>query len=321
MYGCYGSIMIPIDLNLLRALDAVLEAGSVAGAARRLGLSASATSRTLARLRQLTGDPLLVRVGRGMMPTPHALALRAQVSGVLQAVEAALAPAAPLEPASLDRCFTLRTSDGFVETFGPALLTRLRAEAPRVRLRFVQKAARNSTPLRDGGVDLEAGVVGAWAGPELHVQTLFRDRFVGVVRTGHPLESVQPGLDDYLAHPHVGVARRAAPDEAVVGPVDQALQALGRRRAPDVWVGGFATALALVRDTDLVATVPAHHTARLREGLHSFELPFAPDAITVSLLWHPRLHADPAHRWLRNCVRAVCRDRVGPAAPSPDAGH
>jgi DNA-binding transcriptional LysR family regulator len=277
------------DLNLLVALDVLLEEGSVAKAARRLRLSPSAMSRTLARLRESTGDPLLVRAGRALVATPHARALRERVGAVVQEGEAVLRPAAETKPASLERTFTLRTSDGFVESFGPALLKLVAREAPRVRLRFVPKATRDSELLREGVVDLETGVVGKATGPEVRAQTLFRDRFVGVVRARHPLSKGRVTAARYAAAKHVEVwqhARERGPEREIV-----------------VAVAGFASAIHLARSTDLVATVPARHTENLRVGMHSFPLPFATEEIVISMMWHPRLDADPAHRWLRRCVR------------------
>lgn len=293
------------DLNLLPVLDALLAEGSVAGAARRLGLSPSAMSRSLARLREVTGDPLLVRAGRGMVPSPRALALRERIGPLVQEAHAALRPAGTLRLATLRREFRLRTRDGFVEAFGAALVARVAAEAPGVRLHFLPKPDKDSTPLRDGSVDLETGIVGRSAGPELLTQALFRDRFIGVVRNGHPLARGPVGLDDYAQARHVEVARR----RTASSPLDTALQALGLARDIAVSVAGFPAALALVRGSDLIATVPERHTAALRDGLHGFTLPFALEPFTVSLLWHPRLEADPAHRWLRACVREVCAER------------
>jgi DNA-binding transcriptional LysR family regulator len=172
------------DLNLLFTLDVLLAEGSVARAARRLQLSPSAMSRALARLRAATGDPLLVRAGRGLVPSPRAVELRGRVGQLVHDAEAALRPANVLNLGQLDRTFTLRTSEGFVENFGARLLARVSAEAPHVRLRFVPKFDKDSAPLRDGTVDLETGVVGKTTGPEVRAQALFRDRFIGVVRTG-----------------------------------------------------------------------------------------------------------------------------------------
>ncbi|MCP3291022.1 LysR family transcriptional regulator, partial [Aeromonas hydrophila] len=132
------------DLNLLITLDALLDEGSVAGAARRLGLSPSAMSRALARLRETTGDPLLVRAGRGLVPTPRALLLREQVGRLVQEAEEVLRPRLEVDPARLERTFTLRASEGLVELFGAALLSRLAAEAPGVRLHFLAKPDKES---------------------------------------------------------------------------------------------------------------------------------------------------------------------------------
>lgn len=290
------------DLNLLVTLDVLLAEGSVARAARRLRLSPSAMSRALARLRLATGDPLLVRAGRGLVPTPRALALRERVGQLVEDGEAVLRPEAALDLKRLVRTFTLRTSEGFVETFGPALIARVAREAPGVRLRFVAKPDKDSTPLREGSVDLETGVVGKSTGPEVRAQALFRDRFIGVVRAGHKLARGRITPARYAASDHILVSRRGLDR----GPIDEALEKLGLARNIVTIVGGFSTAIALAGASDLIASVPERHTAGLRTGLHSFALPVSIPEITVSLLWHPRLDADPAHKWLRHCVRDVC---------------
>ncbi|WP_457393122.1 LysR family transcriptional regulator [Roseateles sp. P5_E1] len=290
------------DLNLLLTLDALLAEGSVAGAARRLRLSPSAMSRSLARLREATGDPLLVRAGRGLVASPRALELRERIGPLLQEAQATLRPAAALRLDKLEREFTLRTREGFVENFGAALLARVSSEAPSVRLRFVPKPDRDSTPLRDGSVDLETGIVTASSGPELRAQALFRDRFVAVVRQGHGLASGKLTARRYAAGRHVAICRRGT----ATGPIDEALSALNLGRDIVVTVAGFSEALALARGTDLVATVPERHTGHLRDGLLSVDLPLAMEPFTVSLLWHPRMDGDAAHRWLRGCVREVC---------------
>nr|WP_315233485.1 LysR family transcriptional regulator [uncultured Albidiferax sp.] len=290
------------DLNLLVTLDVLLAEGSVARAAQRLRLSPSAMSRALARLRETTGDPLLVRAGRGLVPTPRALELRERVSQLVQDGEAVLRPAEKIDLQQLVRTFTLRSSEGFVENFGPSLIARVAEEAPGVRLRFVQKPNKDSAPLRDGAVDLETGVVSSSMGPEVRAQALFRDRFIGVVRAGHPLCQGEITPARYAAARHIYVSRRGLDK----GPIDEALNALGLERQIATIVDGFSTAVALARASDLVASVPERHTGMLRAGMHSFALPVATPEFTVSLLWHPRMQADPAHRWLRGCVREVC---------------
>ena len=293
------------DLNLLVTLDVLLAEGSVARAALRLHLSPSAMSRALARLREATGDPLLVRAGRGLVPTPRAIELRERVGPLVQEGEAVLRPAESLRLETLVRTFTLRTNEGFVENFGPGLIARAGAEAPGVRLRFVQKPDKDSTSLRDGSVDLETGVVGKTTGPEVRVQALFRDRFVGVVRKGHPLCKGMITAARYEGGRHIFVSRRGLDK----GPIDDALKLLGLERDIITVVGGFSAALAIARASDLIASVPERHTGNLRAGMHSFPLPVAMPEFTVSMLWHPRRDADAAHRWLRGCVRAVCAAR------------
>lgn len=290
------------DLNLLVTLDVLLAEGSVARAAQRLQLSPSAMSRALARLRDATGDPLLVRAGRGLVMTPRAMELRERAGQLVREAETVLRPAETLDLAKLERTFTLRTSEGFAETFGPTLIARVAADAPGVLLRFVPKPDKDSTPLRDGSVDLETGVVATTIGPEVIAQALFRDHPVGVVRMGHVLCNGAVTPSRFVSHGHVLIQRRGLEMAAL----DEALGALGLERKVATIVGGFATALAMARSSDMVATVPERHTQGLRAGLFSFKLPIATPEFTVSLLWHPRMDADPAHSWLRGCVREVC---------------
>ncbi|HEG0619359.1 TPA: LysR family transcriptional regulator [Yersinia enterocolitica] len=292
------------DLNLLLTLNVLLAEGSVVRAAQRLGLSPSAMSRALARLRQTTGDPLLVRAGRVLVPTPRALELREQVSQLVEGATLVLRPAEKLNLAQLTRIFTLRTSDGFVENFGATLLARVNQDAAQVRLRFMQKMDKDSALLRDGIVDLETGVVGSSASPELRTRGLFRDRFIGVVRAGHSLSQGEISPERYVSQGHIMISRR----QGHKGPVDDALQLVGLERNAVTYVDGISTALALVKGSDLVATVAERHTQNLCNGMFSFPLPITSPVIMISMLWHPRMEADPAHRWLRQCVLDVCGD-------------
>jgi len=290
------------DFNLLVALDVLLAEGSVDRAAKRLRLSASAMSRTLARLRETTGDPLLVRAGRGLVPTPRALALSEQVHQLVLDAETVLRPDQTINLEKLDRVFTLRTSDGFVETFGSMLIALVGKEAPGVRLNFVQKIDKNSAPLRDGRVDLETGVIEEKMGPEIRSLALFRDRLIGAVRPGHALATGKITAQRYRQGSHV-IVSRAGTDAAAV---DLPFLPAGLDRQVAMIVGGFSAALALVRGSDLVATVPDRHTEALRKGLFTFPLPVPAKEFTVSMLWHPRMDGDPAHRWLRASIRSVC---------------
>jgi DNA-binding transcriptional LysR family regulator len=303
------------DLNLLIALDALLAEVSVAGAARRLGLSASAMSRTLTRLRAVTEDPLLVRAGRHMVLTPYAEELRERTQNAVFAARSVLRPSATeLNLATLERTFIIRANEGFVEAFGASLIAAAAKDAPLVRLRFSPKPEKTSKHLREGLVDLEIGVLGAM-GPEIRLQALFRDRFVGVVRAGHPLaREPEVTASQYAALGHVVASRR----ERTNGPVDEALAELGLQRNIAAVVPSFPAALAVAQASDLVALVPAsfliNQPVTNIEGvvatLWAFELPVITRAITISQLWHPRAEADPAHRWLRHLVLNICRQLV-----------
>lgn len=300
-----------MDLNLLVALDALLAERSVTKAARRLGLSPSAASRTLARLRAVTGDPLLVQAGRDLVATPYAEALGDRVHALVREARAVLRPAGHrLDLATLQRTFTLRAGESFVELLAAALMAAIAAVAPNVRLRFVPKPDWDAQPLRDGRVDLDIGVLKT-AAPEVRAQLLFRDRSVGIVRRGHPLldaGGVTP--ERYAACRHVVASRKGEFTETI----DEALATLGLSRTVSLVVPWIPDALRVVGQSDLVAVVPrsclghvrtADHAAAM--GLVSFDLPVPTPIFAISAIWHPRLEADPAHRWLRETVQQVCR--------------
>jgi DNA-binding transcriptional LysR family regulator len=294
--------MAPPDLNLLLTLDVLLAEGSVVRAAKRLRLSPSAMSRALARLREAMGDPLLVRAGRSLVLTPRALGLRERVRHLVEDAEAVLRPDEIVDPGKLVRTFTLRTSDGFVENFGPQLLARIAQESPGVRLNFLQKPDKDSAPLREGRVDLETGVIEGSLGPEVRSQALFRDRLIGAVRAGHALSRGKVTLARYSGAQHVLISRSGFEKDAV----DRPFLPPDLERNIGTLVSGFSPALSFARASELVATVPDRHTANLRSGMFSFPLPVPAVEFTVSMLWHPRMDADPGHRWLRDCIRKVC---------------
>ncbi len=300
-----------VDLNLLAALDVLLAEGSVTGAARRLGLSSSAMSRTLTRLRSATGDPLLVRAGRGLVPTLRAAELRDRVHELARDVQAVLRPQIThVDVATLELTFTMRVSEAFLELLSGPVAAAMTQAAPHVRLRFAPKLDKDAHPLRQGLIDLEIGVLGTSA-PEIRTQVLFFDRLVGVARAGHPLlagTGVTP--ERYAACNHVVASR----DGHVIQPIDGALQSLGLKRKIMVVVPGYPDAMRIARQSDLVALVPrsclgnpmaTDHAAA--SGLESFELPLPTPEFKISAMWHPRMDADPAHRWLRDTVMSVCR--------------
>ncbi|WP_284948220.1 LysR substrate-binding domain-containing protein [Acidisoma cladoniae] len=298
--------MATIDLNLLSALDVLLAERSVTAAAKRLGLSPSATSRTLARLRSATGDPLLVQAGRSLVPTPYAERLAGRVHALAQEAQAVLTPVArQIDPQSLKRMFTIRANEGFVALFAPALVTGIIEAAPGVRLRFAPKPDKEATLLRDGTVDLEIGTAGASA-PEVLSQLVFRDSFIGAVRLHHPMlaEPMTPRL--YAACCHVVASRRGV----WKGPVDYALGELGLQREVVAIVPSFLDALNIARRSDLIALVPRSCIGSNNveaQGLQGFDLPMPTPELAISAMWHPRLDADPGHRWLRQKFVSICR--------------
>ena len=312
----YIAVMDAVDLNLLSALDVLLAEGSVIGAARRLGLSPSAMSRTLERLRRATGDPLLVRAGRGLVPTPHAKALRERVHSLTLETTSVLRPSpAQLDPAAIRVTFTIRAREWFVELLSSAIVRDIIKTAPHVRLRFLPKRDAEPDLLRDGSVDLELGKRGTSA-PEMRTQFLFRDRYVGVARTGHPL----------LAAGKVTPKRYAACGHAVASQsgefsdaMDAALEEVQLSRAVQVVVPGFADAMRIAASSDLIALVPRASLGNTlikdraaAMGIEQFEIPVRMPEIQISALWHPRVDADPAQRWLRQAVISLCK-RAYPA--------
>ncbi|PRX10911.1 UNVERIFIED_ORG: LysR family transcriptional regulator [Martelella mediterranea] len=287
--------MTETDLNLLRALGALLDTGSVTGAAARLGLSVSAMSRTLTRLRTATGDPLFVRAGSRLVPTPHATALATRVPDLLVQVEAALAPEeGGLDLTTLDRTFSLRANEGFIHRFGAALIPAMLRAAPLTRLRLAPKTIKDATPLREGAVDLEIGVLGEFA-PEIRTRRLFEDQFIAAVRPGHPLLEGPVTPESFARALHVVASRRGQ----LAGPVDEALADMGLSRRVAAVVPGFPDAMEIARRSDLVAQIPR---SVLSPDLVGIDLPVPVPGISVSAMWHPRFDVDPEQKWFRATV-------------------
>ena len=306
-----------LDLNLLTALDALLEEGSVGGAADRLHLSQPAMSRALGRIRLATGDPILVRAGRTMVPTPRAMALRAEVHALTERAHAVLSPDREVDLSTLTRVFTVQCHDAVASAIGARLIAAIYAQAPGAALRLLSEASVDTSDLRQGRVDLEIGTIDEVAS-EVRVEELGQDRMVGVVRPGHLLGGVGAGakaglVDQVTAERfaealHIGISRRGR----LHGPIDDALAEKHLSRRVVAAAPTTAAALWMVRESDLVATV-AERLCRASAdalGLQMFELPFELPALRVSQAWHHRYDADPAHAWLRGlvseAVQGVC---------------
>ncbi|MCB9525244.1 MAG: LysR family transcriptional regulator [Myxococcales bacterium] len=298
------------DLAALAALHALLETGSVTGAARRIGLSTPAMSHALARLRARLGDPLLVRSGRGMARTPRAEALRPAVRAALDAAQAVFRAPEDFDPAQIDRALTLSATDYVWHVLGAALDTALAAEAPGLRLQVVPNAVDDGARLRAGQTDLAIGIYGTLP-PELLTRPLLSDRLVCVVRQDHPTVGDTITAAEFAALPHIQVAPRGRPG----GYVDEQLALRGLSRRVVRAVPFFRAGLELCAASDRILSVSERIARRLGPelGLRILEppLPWAP--FVLSLVWHPRDDADPAHRWVRDRLQQVADVEAGPA--------
>lgn len=274
------------------------------GAARRMHLSAPAMSRTLARIREAIGDPVLVKSGRRMVPTPRALALREQVRQSVDSALQLLQPEREVDPTSLRRHFTLHANDVFISAFGEALLERVRREAPHVLLRFSPEGDAEDLVLRDGKIDLYISALRPMGG-DVHVQPLFTTQFVGLAREGHPIFDAEITPERFAEYDQISVSRRGR----ATGPIDTVLHAQGLSRRVSIVAPTFYSGVFMLGASDLILTLPEHVVCAVqRMGIRAraFALPMTLEPITVVQGWHPRFQHDGAHRWLRRLVRAVC---------------
>ncbi|VVE41078.1 LysR family transcriptional regulator [Pandoraea iniqua] len=295
------------DLNLLHALDILLEEGSVVGAARRMHLSPPAMSRTLSRIRETLGDPVFVQAGRKLVPTPRALALREQVRLAVEQATQVLSPSAEVDLKTLERRFNVRANDIFVGMHSGRLLEAMSSEMPRAMLRFApEEDDIDDEALRSGRIDLFISA-SRQLGPEIRVQSLFTTRFVGIARDDHPIfdEDITP--ERITRWGHIGVSRRGK----FAGPIDTALDGLGLRRHVALVVSTPFTALFALQDSDLLLALPsdlAQSAISAGMRIRAFDLPVPLETVVLTQAWHPRFQADPAHQWLRRTIRELCGD-------------
>ncbi|MFN7131015.1 MAG: LysR family transcriptional regulator [Myxococcales bacterium] len=300
-----------VDLNLLVVLEQLFQAGSVTGAAERLGLSQPAVSRSLGRLRELLADPLFVRTPRGPTPTPRAERLRAPVAELLARAQALVEGDARFDPAQATRVFTIATSDYGETALLPPLLKALSGRAPRVSLRIMPTGMGWERAMQDGAVEL------VWtpkrktplAGTQLVWTHLFDEDFAFVVRRGHPLTRGRLTLERYLSIAHVAIAPEGRPGN----PLDELLAKLGRERRVVAQIPTFLAVAPLVADSDLGVTLPRRIVAALAERwqLQALELPFDMPSFGIAQAWPERLRHDPGHAWFRQLVAEVGRSLAG----------
>jgi DNA-binding transcriptional LysR family regulator len=295
------------DANLLLALDALLREGSVTAAARRMHVTPPAMSHTLARLRLAVGDPLFVRAGNRLAPTPRALAMRERVGRVASEIGDLLRPEQPLDVASLRRTFVIRASDATIVILGRSLELLARREAPGVVLHFV------GSPLPDRiEVDLDIGVQYRLA-PGLRVQRLYEDEMVPIVRRDHPLANRRMSPAALAELEHVAVASQ----QAKLDQIRNSRSGRGRR-PPSRVVPSFLAAASLVRDSDAYTVLPARLAASVLDafGLARLMVVGPPAKITIAQAWSPRFDNDAGHSWFRGCVRRACAhtERAGGGA-------
>lgn len=296
-------VLARLNLNALVALDLLLEERHVTRAASRAGVSQSAMSHQLAQLRAQLDDPLLVRVGSGLVPTPFAEALTPRLRRALVDLEEAVRRPAVLDPATLRRAFVVATTDAFVPTFLDRLVARLSREAPGVDLSVVPYDQARVEPLAHGEVDLVfAPLFDALVG--CRSVRVFDESFAVLVRQGHPDVDGAIDLDTYVRLPHV----LFSPQGEGPGIVDRVLADRGLSRRVAVRLRYLLAAPALVAASDLVCTLPASAAARLAEHapLQVLPPPLPLPGFAMHLVWHERVHADPAHAWFRDRVRASC---------------
>jgi DNA-binding transcriptional LysR family regulator len=307
-----------VDLNLLRVFDALMEEGSVTRAGARLGLSQSAVSHSLNRLRVVMDDELFVRSPRGMRPTARATELAARIHAALTQLQGALAPRV-FDPTTTERPFTLMAGPYAAAVLLPTLVSRMATEAPRARLVVVETSSDLLDEFDSHRVDFAIG--GVESGPErLQVEQLLPERLVWVVRTGHPLTKGRVTLERLIQTPHVAIRRppqtvTAGRSVRVVmrsswedqGALESELATRGLERRIGVTVPDTYSALAIVRRSDMAALIPQRLAALSAQSgfLAMLRPPYPSPEVTVNLICLRERLADPAMAWMHGLIIGV----------------
>lgn len=294
-----------LDANLLVALDALLQESNVTRAAKRVGVTQSAMSQTLARLRHQFDDPILVKYGRHMAPSAFGLRIKARLQNAIAELEAVVADRPAFDETTASNRFVIASVDYLSIVLFPALTRAVAARAPSIDLAVHALDAASIAPqLQAGIVHLYLGVLGQTE-RALVTKPLFQDRFRVVVRRGHSLSDAM-SLEAYAAASHVLVSPRREAGSVVT----RALAELGHARRIAIEVPYFSLVPALLAESELVATLPerlAEHFAD-EHPVDLLEPPLALRDIQVGMAWHPTFDADPAQLWLRDVVAEVAVD-------------
>ncbi|HSV44485.1 MAG TPA: LysR family transcriptional regulator [Ramlibacter sp.] len=298
-----------LDLNLLPVVVALVENGSVSGAARTLGMSQPAVSSALGRLRQVFADPLFVRTSRGMEPTPRTLALIGPTRTALGVVDNEILRSSLFDPATSDRKFTLALSDIGEMVFLPKMLQRLALEAPATSVRSVTlPPAAIERGLELGEIDLAIGYFPDLKGNNFFQQRLFSHNFVCLLRSGHPIKGAKLTPRQFMALGHAVVNAEGRSQEVF----ERYLAKQGIRRRVVLNTPHFMSIPAIIAKSDLVATVPLAvgvtfaETSRIRMVKPPFDIP----SFDLKQHWHRRFHNDPQSKWLRAMVQELFNDAV-----------
>jgi DNA-binding transcriptional LysR family regulator len=302
-----------VDLNLLVYLDVLLRECNVTRAAEELGISQPAMSNSLRRLRDLFDDPLLVRTSDGMTPTDRALELQPLVRNVLAAAEIAVLPKTIFDAAASDRIFRIMASDYTEVTLLPQLLTRLRREAPGIRLDIMTPSDVSFHDVERGKVDLVINRFDTLP-QSFHQVHLWDDSFSCVMSANNPVIK-NWSLDSYLSHKHVWVSKTGmgvgvgmSPDDVQrLGWVDEALGKLDAKREITVFTRHYQAALLLGEQEDLIVTIPtiAARTMSNNPKVVILDPPFEIPRMRLKMVWSPLLQRDPGHKWLRQMIKDV----------------
>ena len=300
--------MSDVDVGLLLTLDALLKEQNVTHAAARLNITQSALSARLTRLRQLLNDPLFIPAasGRGMIPTPHATALRPELSRLLERLNDFINTAHQFDPATSRRVFRIAATDNPAAIIAPDLIPLIRSQAPQAQVAFtLPDKARIGDHLEQGEVDLFVGTADDAAGG-LVGQTLFEDEFVTAQRRGHPRGQRDMTLDEFCRLDHLLISTAGG---HFSGMIDNALAEIGRERRVSVSIQSYALAPLVLTSSDCICTLPRRFLQRFDQILDLFKPPLSLSTFGMQMIWHPKMRTDPAHKWLRKMVLQVARGR------------